>query len=391
MNELNDQIKILFKKYVELDTSLESGIHYLSAIKLLEKYLNKKGYKAKIHKIPKKYTGGKPNRFNLVARKFVNTEFPTLLIYNHIDVVPAEYESAFKFREEKDCYYGRGTSDHKGGTIAVLDALDKILDKDLKYNIILWFTTDEETSQIDQLDYMTKKLELPKNTLVFDTDTFAGGITIARLGLLDIEIKVNGKSTHSAMSNLGSNPIEASAHLINYLIQLRNEHEKTKSQHKAFKSSGLDYVVNRCNVTMINSGISPNTIPEQAILAVNCRFIPEANVEKESKSLISKIKKFAYKNKIEIDIKVKNKMQGYGDVNKYSKEFSRIYKKHNKESGLYCILGSCDLSAWVKERGLPHFALGVARGDTNVHGINEFVYKQDIINLSNSFTEFVSN
>ena len=233
----------LFKEYIEIDTSDPSGKNYPKCTLLIKKFLQKLDFDVEIHKIPEDIAFGK-NRQHLVARKFTSTSRPTLLIYNHIDVVPADYPNAFNFEIKNGKAYGRGTSDHKGGTVGVLAALEALKDKTLRFNIMFWATTDEETKQLVQLEYMTDKLKLPSNTVVYDTDTFAGGVTVAHIGKFNFKIVVKGKAVHSAMSNLGKNAIEDSAQLISFLQTIKKQHEMQKSKYKAFPSSGLKFVLN---------------------------------------------------------------------------------------------------------------------------------------------------
>ncbi|WP_421021617.1 M20/M25/M40 family metallo-hydrolase, partial [Klebsiella pneumoniae] len=56
----------------------------------------------------------------------VDEKYPTVTIYNHIDVQPAdpsEWQAPpFDMKIEKDVYLGRGTTDDKGPALAVLYA-----------------------------------------------------------------------------------------------------------------------------------------------------------------------------------------------------------------------------------------------------------------------------
>ncbi len=386
--KLGPDIKLLFKKYLELDTSRADGRNYLPTVKLLANYLDNLGFVNTVYKIPRKIAG-RPNRYNLVAARFFSKNLPTLVLYNHIDVVPAEYKDAFVFKEKNGKFFGRGAADHKGGTIALLDALTKIKKQLMRFNLVFWATTDEETQQLSQLIYMTKKLHLPKNAIIFDTDTYAGGITIARLGFYTFELIIKGKSAHSAMSNLGKNPIEDMAKPIYFFGEVKKEYESKKSGFKAFKSSGLDYVVNRCNVTMVNSGIASNTIPETAKMTINCRYIPEENVPKAILDLESRIATFCRQSNINYEINQGKSMQGQGSDTPYAQELNSIYKQYQKDSELCCVLGSCELSVWSHDNRFPHFALGVAGGETNVHGVNEFAFEKDILEVSETLQQFL--
>jgi len=380
-----------FKNYIELDTSLASGENYPKAILLLQAMLKGLDFETEVVSIPVNVAKGN-NRQHLIARKFASNKLPTVLIYNHIDVVSADYPHAFVFSLKDGKVFGRGASDHKGGTVAVLDAFEKLLNKNIRFNLVFWVTTDEETDQLDQLRFMTHKLKLPKNTLVYDTDTFAGGVTIAHLGSLQFSIKILGKSAHSAMSNLGVNSIEQAALLISHFFsRIKLKYEKQVSEFKAFRSSNLKFVCSRCNVNTIAGGNAINTIPEYCKFQVDCRYIPEANTYKEKETLIQDLEKFCKKNYIHVEINNILITEGYGSNSKYGEELSKLYRKVSGESELCCILGSTPLAQWAKDQGLPHIGLGVARGENNVHGVGEFVTIKDMDEVSRTLQKFLVN
>lgn len=387
--QLSSVTKDLFFHYLSLDTSISDGRNLLAANTLLAQQLKKIGFSYEIIEIPSHISNNLPHRTNLVAKKIIDSKLPTLLIYNHIDVVPAEYQDAFLPTEKAGKIYARGAADHKGGTVAVIDALTELEHQNLRFNVIFWTTTDEETEQQAQLEYLTPYLDLPKDTIVFDTDTFAGGITIARLGFSTFELEIKGKSAHSAMSNLGKNPIEGAHSIMTFLLRVKAEFEAKESQFKAFPSSGLKHVVSRCNVTMISSGIAANVIPETATLTVNCRFIPEADTTTEMAHLLKRIKAVAQKENVDLKIKNVVTKQGHGSETTFAQELNRIYQKYHPDSDLCCIMGSCDLSGWTYAHHFPHFALGVARGESNVHGEDEHVEIIDILELSATLQEFL--
>jgi succinyl-diaminopimelate desuccinylase len=383
-------IQTLFEKYISLDTSRADGKFYIAAVKLLEGFLQDCNFATEQLQIPKDSAGGRENRVNLIARKEIGKNAPTLLIYNHIDVVPAAYKDAFTFKMTEDKVFGRGACDHKGSTVAVLSALEALKDTPLRFNIIFIATTDEETDQIEQLRYLSKKLKLPKDTIVFDPDTFAGGISVASLGLAQFDITVKGKSAHSGSSHMGINSVEQAATIIEYLkLFEKTRLEAQTSRFASFPSTGVTHICSRCNVNMISGGIAPNVIPDICTLKVDCRFIPESDVAEETAGIMTRLQAFAEKQHIELEINVTASCESYYSEHPEAGKLNKIYDNITGEGGLYGVLGSTHAAQWCKELGLTHFGLGVARGDTNMHGVNEFAYIQDIEDLSKTLIEFL--
>jgi acetylornithine deacetylase/succinyl-diaminopimelate desuccinylase-like protein len=77
-----------------------------------------------------------------------------ILLMAHLDVVDAKRDDwsmdPFKLVEQDGYFYGRGTSDNKGGAIALVTALLRLRAEGFKPNrdIVLFFTGDEETTGI---------------------------------------------------------------------------------------------------------------------------------------------------------------------------------------------------------------------------------------------------
>lgn len=375
-----------------MDTSLVSGENYRAAIEMLEPLVKQAGFETETIKIPKEIGG--PNRVNLIGKKFSDPKLPTLIIYNHIDVVPASYQGAFEPKIVDGKIYARGAADSKGNTFAVIEALSSIKDKKLRFNLIFLATTDEETSQINQLRFLKSKLNLDKASdkgfIILDVDTFAGGVTVASLGQLGLEIEVVGKSAHSGMSDRGQNAVEDAAGLINFLAEIKNEFEARKSKYLNFKSVSADFLCGRCNVNMIEGGTAGNIVPDLCKIHLDVRFIPEDDVVEGKNKLLERVKEFCDREKIEYRVNQLSSIQGNYCNHPLVNELSRICQEISGEGGLYGASGSTDVSQWSGELGLPHFGLGVVRAENNIHGENEFVYIQDMENMSQILQKFLS-
>lgn len=375
-----------FKKYLGINTSLSSGENYLQAVNLIKSRLMPLGFKCQTVKIPKK-SEKRPNRYNLVARKDFGKDLSTLVLYNHIDTVPADYPKAFLPFEEKDKIYARGACDMKGATAAVLNALERI--ETSRFNLLFLATTDEETYQKEQLNYLSKILKLPKETIVFDPDTEAGGVTIANLGLLQFDLHIKGKATHSAISHIGINAIEKSLEAMKFFLLLKQKYEKTISQMPTFETGGIKQACNRANINMIKGGIAPNVVADECVLTLDCRFIPEMDVVKEKTKLFAELEKFLKSQKINFEIKNIYTIEGYITKHPLAGRLEKIYEKITGEKGQYTVMGSTEVSEWTKYLRLAHFGIGVIRPDNNIHGRNEFVYKKDMESLAEALMEFI--
>lgn len=385
---LSEKLLALFKQYIELDTSLESGENYPAAVSLIEAFIEPLGFKTKIIDIPEDVAGAK-NRVNLIAEKLISPELPTIIIYNHIDTVPADYINAFKFEIRDGKAFGRGAADQKGGTIAVLSVLENLVGKKLRFNLIFLLTTDEENSQKEQLKFLSTKINIPKDTVVFDPDTEADGVTVGNLSLLQFCVHVLGKSAHSASSNMGENSVEKSVQVMSFLLQVKKEYEGQRSKYKPMEGLGIKYACSRCNINMIKGGIAPNVVPDKCTITVDCRFIPEKDLQKEKTILFNRMQDFCSKENIKIEINNIFTIEGGYCEHKLIDELCVIQKEVMGGSGKFIMMGSTDAAEWTNKLGLAHFGIGVMRPDSNIHGVNENCNLKDIENLSLTLQKFL--
>src|SRR5688572_25445262 len=90
-------------------------------------------------------TGGPPMVLGQIIR---DPSFPTVTIYNHLDVQPAdpaEWKTPpFTFTRDGDRWHGRGTTDDKGPALTALYGAKLALDDDVKVNIQFLWELEEE-------------------------------------------------------------------------------------------------------------------------------------------------------------------------------------------------------------------------------------------------------
>ncbi|MEA2696028.1 MAG: hypothetical protein QOI66_299 [Myxococcales bacterium] len=107
---------------------------------LAENYLREAG--AKVDRID---TGGNPLVVGRIER---DPTFPTVTIYNHLDVQPADASEwktpPFSFTRDGDRWIGRGTTDDKGPALTALFGAQLALDSDARVNIQFLWELEEE-------------------------------------------------------------------------------------------------------------------------------------------------------------------------------------------------------------------------------------------------------
>ena len=154
---------------------------------------------------------------------------PTILIYGHFDVQPAEpfelwTSPPFEPTIRDDRIYGRGATDDKGAMLIPILAAEALLTKTgrLPVNVRFFFEGQEEIGSPDLPPFIEANVDRLKADMIFSAD---GGqwdpetpqLILGLKGLTSLEIKVTGArgDLHSGMHGGGvANPAQALAHLL---------------------------------------------------------------------------------------------------------------------------------------------------------------------------------
>jgi len=378
----------ILKDLISIDTSVPPGLNYGEAIDYLQPLFEEVGFKTRKVYVPKEYAEEREGRVNLLCHHR-EPEKPRLIFYGHVDVVPAEGWDAFKPWMEGGKIYGRGATDMKGAIVALLLGLEALKGKSLRYDTSVMITTDEELSQASQIRYLAQFLQPLSGAYVFSLDSSFGYVGIANLGVLQMEIKVKGKSVHSGLSHLGENAVEKANLLMGALLDLKNKVVQRKSAIAVHPATGLTRMESKLNINKIEGGLKVNIVPDQCVISVDRRLIPEEDLEEAEKELLDTLSSV---EGVEWEI---------GEIFRIPtippcqdpivSELAKIIEEVTGQSGKFGEMGSGDLPYIVtNEWGGKEFGLGVIRAECNIHGKDEFVYQKDIEDLAEIISRFLS-
>jgi succinyl-diaminopimelate desuccinylase len=378
----------ILKNLIAIDTSVPPGKNYARAIDYLEPLFQQCGLQTEKVVIPPGQAEGREGRINLICHKRAVGR-PRLIFYAHIDVVPAQGWEAFIPRVENGKIFGRGAADMKGAIPALLVALEKVKHQKLNYDLSVIITTDEELSQASQLRYISQFIQPLKGAYFFDLDSNFGYIAIASLGALQMEITVKGKSVHSGLSHLGENAVEKAVPVLEALLQLKKKVTARQSRVLTHPETGLDHMVARLNINMIQGGLKVNIIPDQCVISVDRRLIPEEKMEDARREIITVLDALP-DVRWEITSEMNIPSQEPCD-DPLTDKLAAILQEVIGEGGKFGEMGSGDLgNIVVKEWGGKIFGLGVIRTESNMHGNQEFVYQKDIEDLAEIIARFLA-
>lgn len=175
-------------------------------------------------------TGGNPVVFAELAS---DPKHPTVLIYNHIDVQPAEPAEwktpPFSMSTEDGIYRGRGTTDDKGPALTVMYAARHARQQKLPVNIKFVWELEEEIGSPSFEDFLENNKDKLKTDSVVVSDTIwvsrdRPAIPYGLRGLqgMLVKLKTGAKDVHSGLTGgLARNPIGELCQLISECYDAR--------------------------------------------------------------------------------------------------------------------------------------------------------------------------
>lgn len=186
-----------------------------------------------------------------------------ILLCGHLDTVFPP-EMGFDCFEEWDGQLrGPGVIDMKGGLVAAIYALEAIQHLNSLESLPISFVinTDEEVGSPFSTAIIQREAAKSALAFVFECCGLEGQVVTARKGKHGFRIQCTGKAGHVGQAGLAKpSAILELAHKI-IAVEALNAPDR-----------GLT-----CNVGCITGGTTPNTIPENAVAEVDCRFVTESD------------------------------------------------------------------------------------------------------------------
>lgn len=310
MTTFSEKEKIqLLADIVELQTENNNEIDVCNYLKdLFDKY----DIKSEILKVNE-------HRANFVAE--IGSGSPILALSGHMDVVDAGNQDnwtypPFQLTEKDDKLYGRGTTDMKGGLMALVIALIELKEQNqLPQGTIRLLATAGEEKEQEGAKLLADKGYLDDVDGLMIAEPTGSGIYYAHKGSMSCKVTATGKAVHSSVPFIGDNAIDTLLEFYNQFKEKDAELKKNDTKHELdvapmFKSligkdiseedanyaSGLTAV---CSI--INGGKQFNSVPDEASLEFNVRPVPEYDndfIESFFQNIINNVDS----NKLSLDI-----------------------------------------------------------------------------------------
>jgi succinyl-diaminopimelate desuccinylase len=223
-------------------------------------------------------------RPNLIARWEGILKDPVVWVLAHADIVPPGSLSLwdsdpYRIKVDGDRIIGRGVEDNQHGFVSAYLALKAILDSGevLKRSVGLIIVADEETGSRYGLSYMLKHhgdIFSPEDMIIVPDAGNEDGtmIEIAEKSMLWLKFTINGRQCHASTPHKGKNSLVGAARLIVALGELK---EKFSASNPLFSPPVSTFEPTKFLANVSNV----NTIPGKETFYMDCRILPEHNVD----------------------------------------------------------------------------------------------------------------
>jgi acetylornithine deacetylase/succinyl-diaminopimelate desuccinylase-like protein len=188
--------------------------------------------------------------------------YPTVTIYNHMDVQPAQEpewrHAPFAFRKTNGLYHGRGATDDKGPALTALFGAKYAIEQGVPLNIRFLWELEEEHGSPSFAGALEDRRRIPRPDSVVVSDTIwiskdRPAVAYGLRGLVGarLTLRTGDKDAHSGLTGgAARNPLTELADLVHQCVDAKTGRVKipgfyddvvapTKSEVKSFLESGF--------------------------------------------------------------------------------------------------------------------------------------------------------
>ncbi len=200
---------------------------------------------------------------------------PLLVLAGHLDTVPANGNAGA--RRENGRLYGVGSTDMKGGDAVMLALIESVDLEASPWNLAaVFYDAEEGPHERNGLKRLLGEMpwlrEARLAILLEPTDL---RVELGCNGSMNAEVRVTGKSAHSARPWTGVNAIERAAPWLNEIVR----YPVTPAA-----ISGVEFR-ETLQVTTLRAGRARNVVPDELVANLNYRFPPDRTLEAAERRL----------------------------------------------------------------------------------------------------------
>jgi succinyl-diaminopimelate desuccinylase len=286
---------------------------------------------------------------------------PRVWVLSHLDVVPVGdpalwTSDPWALRVEGDRLYGRGVNDNQHGLVASFFGVKALVEMGVtppgQMGLIL--VSDEETGSLYGLDHVLKtrpELFGPEDLIVVPDvgDPDSSLIEVAEKSIFWLKVEVRGRQVHASTPNLGVNALTAAARM---MVAVREIRARFPERNELFTLP-----VTSMEPTRHDAGVENiNTIPGREVFYVDCRVVPEIDLDRVEAAFAEAFGEIARQEGVELALSVVQRLQAppatSADapvVKALAGAIARVHGVQARPGGV----GGGTVAAFFRKRGLP--------------------------------------
>lgn len=306
-----------------------------------------------------------------------------LHFHGHYDVVAAYSPEQFHARQQDGRIYGRGSSDMKGGIVAMLFAVRAIQQCGVRLSkrITITLVPDEETGGPLGVRYLASAGLLPQTGLgTLMPEPSGGVIWNACRGALTLRVRVKGRTAHVGLPHQGVNAFEDMVRVMDSLITLERRVMARRTSLNMTPPEAASSVMVLGGQS--GSGNNFNSVPESAWFSVDRRINPEENLA-QAKEELNEV--FEHHRKKGIDIEVETLQEGEPAVSPPDTPLAEILAQTIADvTGTAPRFELCPgilETRFFSKPGTPGYSYGPGLLEIS-HGPNEYVELNSLLNCT---------
>ncbi|HDA3252385.1 TPA: ArgE/DapE family deacylase [Staphylococcus aureus] len=347
------------------------------------------------------------HRANIVAE--IGNGSPILALSGHMDVVDAGNQDnwsypPFQLTEKDGKLYGRGTTDMKGGLMALVVSLIELKEQnELPHGTIRLLATAGEEKEQEGAKLLADKGYLDDVYSLIIAEPTGSGIYYAHKGSMSCKVTATGKAVHSSVPFIGDNAIDTLLEFYNLFKEKYSELKQQDTKHELdvapmFKSligkeiseedanyaSGLTAV---CSI--INGGKQFNSVPDEASLEFNVRPVPEYDndfIESFFQNIINDVDS----NKLSLDIPSNHRPVTSDKNSKLITTIKDVASSYVEQDEIFvsALVGATDASSFLGDnKDNVDLAIFGPGNPLMAHQIDEYIEKDMYLKYIDIFKE----
>jgi succinyl-diaminopimelate desuccinylase len=200
---------------------------------------------------------------------------PLVVLAGHLDTVPAQGNAVARL--EGDKLFGVGTSDMKSGDAVMLALVETLDPLALRFDLaVVFYEAEEGPAENNGLRRVLQEMPwLGTASLAVLLEPTDLKVELGCNGVMNVEVRIQGKSAHSARPWAGVNAVERAAP---WLAQVTKVPVVPRQLH------GVEYI-ETLQLTTLRAGRTRNVVPDELVANLNYRFTPDMTLADAERAL----------------------------------------------------------------------------------------------------------